>query len=169
MWRTINAELIEYNDSFDKKPQIVAVTKMDIPAVINRAQDLREAFRQEGVEAYFISSVSEEGVQNLVDQIAQVVTETRQTEQKMAVQHKIESPIVHVVKPNIVIRKEDDVFIVKNDRAERLATVVDIGHPDARSQFQAELERIGVMDELAKNGAEPGDIVRIGRLELEWT
>jgi len=169
MWRSINAELVEYNDELVKKPQIVAVTKTDIPEVINKEQAMKDAFMQEGVEPFFISSLSGNGIQHLVERVAQVVTEKRQTEQKMAVQQTIVPPQVQVVEPTTVIQKIDDVFIVKNDRAERLATAIDINHPEARAQFQGELERLGIMNELAKKGAEPGDMVRIGRLELEWT
>ncbi|MCL0043044.1 GTPase ObgE [Dehalococcoidia bacterium] len=169
MWRSINTELIEYNEELIKKPQIVAVTKTDISGVINKEQALKDAFMQEGVEPFFISSLSGDGIQSLVERVAQVVTEKRQTEQKMAVQQRIEPPRVYVVEPTIAIQKQGDVFVVRNDRAERLATVIDINHPEARAQFQGELERLGIMNELAKKGAEPGDMVRIGRLELEWT
>ena len=64
--------------------------------------------------------------------------------------------------------REGDTYVVPVRAAERIAALVDPDDWEARTQFMEHLRRMGIMSALEKAGAKDGDIVRIGKLELEW-
>ena len=54
------------------------------------------------------------------------------------------------------------------DRVERLASGIDWNSPDATAYFQEFLVRSGIERALRAEGATDGDMVRVGKIELEW-
>lgn len=66
-YRKINAELTQFNADLAAKPQIVAVNKTDITEVRQRQPELKAAFAAEGIDALFISAVTHNGIDALLD------------------------------------------------------------------------------------------------------
>ena len=66
-YRKINAELTQFNADLAAKPQIVAVNKTDITEVRQRQPELKAAFAAEGIEALFISAVTQSNIEALLD------------------------------------------------------------------------------------------------------
>ena len=66
-YRKINAELTQFNAELAAKPQIVAVNKTDITEVRQRQPELKDAFAAEGIDALFISAVTHNGIDALLD------------------------------------------------------------------------------------------------------
>jgi Obg family GTPase CgtA-like protein len=64
--------------------------------------------------------------------------------------------------------RDGEAYVVPVRAAERIAALVDAGDWEARTQFMEQLRRMGIMSALEKAGAGAGDLVRIGKLELEW-
>jgi GTP-binding protein len=64
--------------------------------------------------------------------------------------------------------REGDALRVKGRRVETAAARIDFDNEESRDRFQRTLERFGIDAELRRQGAEPGTVVRIGRVELEW-
>ena len=54
-------------------------------------------------------------------------------------------------------------------RVERIAAMTPFVLPEAVSRFQRQLRAMGVVEALEKAGVQPGDRVRIGERELEWS
>jgi len=71
----INEELFLFNPSLKDKPQIVAVNKIDIPAVRERLPEIEQALA--GIESplYFISAASGEGLPQLMSRAAAMLAE----------------------------------------------------------------------------------------------
>ena len=65
-------------------------------------------------------------------------------------------------------RGSDGTWRVEGRRVERLVAQTDFENDESAGRFQRELARLGVVDALRRAGVEAGDIVRIGRVELEW-
>jgi GTP-binding protein len=76
---TVNRELRLYSPTLAEKPQVVAVTKMDLPEARRRFVPFRRALaRREGhPQALAISSVTGEGLDPLLDAIARVLYGSR--------------------------------------------------------------------------------------------
>jgi GTP-binding protein len=64
--------------------------------------------------------------------------------------------------------ESDGVFRVAGRRIERLAAQTDFEVEESAERFQRDLARLGADDELRRAGVRPGDLVRVGSVELEW-
>lgn len=65
-FQMINNELNKYDDTLAKKPQIVVITKADITEVVEQADELRGHFESLGYPVFLISSVTGQGLKELV-------------------------------------------------------------------------------------------------------
>jgi GTPase len=73
----VNSELGMYNPELIKKPQLVAINKIDIPAVKKRQAELKELFESAGVIIHFISGVTGEGVADLMSKVAKTLNKLK--------------------------------------------------------------------------------------------
>ena len=62
----INAELRRYDDSLTGKPQIVVLTKIDVPEVRDKIDELTQRFTDDGYKVMAVSAVTGEGLKELV-------------------------------------------------------------------------------------------------------
>ncbi len=63
---TINRELELYDPALAKKPQVVAIGKMDLTETRERAKKEIDFFRRKGIEVFAISAVTGEGIDALI-------------------------------------------------------------------------------------------------------
>jgi GTP-binding protein len=64
---TINAELAKYDEELAKRPQIVALNKIDVTETREAYPALRDRFAARGIELHAVSGVSGEGVKELLE------------------------------------------------------------------------------------------------------
>jgi len=111
-----------------------------------------------------LSAVTGEGVPQAVGRMAELVTAARAAEGQ--------SPAFVVHRPvpeGIRIEREDDgAYRVVGRQAERAVALSDINQPDALAYAQHRLDRLGVPKALARAGARPGDVVRIGSFAFDF-
>lgn len=69
----INTELALYKPSLSRKPQLVAVNKLDLPQVQARLPEIRQLFDSLGMPVFFISALTKQGVPELVAAVAEMV------------------------------------------------------------------------------------------------
>ena len=67
-----------------------------------------------------------------------------------------------------VERDGDGAFRVRGKRDRRVAAQTNFDVEESAERFQRDLARMGIEAELRRNGIVPGDLVRIGGVELEW-
>ncbi len=67
---SVNRELELFSEELGRKPQIVALTKMDLPDAKTNMATAEEWFKKRGVAVYPISSATGEGIESLLDAIA---------------------------------------------------------------------------------------------------
>jgi GTP-binding protein len=68
----------------------------------------------------------------------------------------------------VSVTKERGVFVVSVPRLERIVAGTDMSLPEAKGYLRRQLERMGVNTILRREGAKPGDRVRLGELEWEF-
>jgi GTP-binding protein len=68
---TLSKELKAYDPVLQKRRQLVALNKIDLPSVRERAGDLRSQFDKLGHHLYFISGQTGEGVKELMEVVFQ--------------------------------------------------------------------------------------------------
>jgi len=164
-YETINRELAQYSQRLALKPQIVVLTKMDLPDAQARWPQVQEAMRERGTEAYAISAVSGQGVQPLMRRAFDLLQSLPSPEPP--------GEQVAVFRPAgreeaFTIVREADGWRVRGARVERVAAMTPFTLPEAAARFQRQLEAMGVTAALEEAGVRPGDLVRIGERELEW-
>jgi GTP-binding protein len=172
----INAELAAYDPELARKPQIVAINKIDIPEVRQRLPELIKQFKEMGYDAHPVSAATGEGVKELMRTVAAKLRELPRPEwAEQAVEQEAEA----VVRPRSryaaaearrfeVAPEGKGVYRVRGPRVERLAIVTDMSNPFAVERLESELDRLGVTQALRDAGIQPGDTVVIGDTELEW-
>ncbi|MCP3101913.1 GTPase ObgE [Myxococcus sp. K15C18031901] len=69
----LNRELEKYSEDLAKRPQVVAANKLDLPDAQARLGAFTEALRERGVRVYPVSCATGEGMQALIDSVAEVL------------------------------------------------------------------------------------------------
>ena len=165
-FETINHELYAFDERVARKPQIVALNKMDIPDVREKWATIQAAMQVRGLPVYAISAATGEGVRDLLRAVAQALAAAPEPEPLA------ETP---VLRPAV----DEDFFEVKQvgpriyrvvgPRIERAARRTDWDNPDAIERFHRIASALGVENALAEAGAGEGDTVHIADIvELEW-
>jgi GTP-binding protein len=165
-WKTINKELAQFSTRLADRPQIVVLNKMDLPDAQAWWPLVRDAMDERGMEAHAISAVTQEGVQELMQRTYQLL------QSLPAPEPAPEQPAVFrpaEVEDAFTIVREGDAWRVRGERVERIAAMTPFALPEAAARFQRQLRAMGVEAALREAGVEPGDAVRIGDRELEWS
>ncbi|MGI6486666.1 MAG: GTPase ObgE [Tepidanaerobacteraceae bacterium] len=163
---SINSELKEYSPNLIEKPQIIAANKMDIPEARHTFDNVKSFFEREGYEVFPISAVTGQGVTDLIQKIQQMLQSFPRDLSTIEVGQKKE----YVLKKNkrFQVKKEGDVFYVSGRSIERIVAMTDLDNQTAVERLQRTFNRIGLDDELIKQGIKPGDTVKIGEAEFYY-
>jgi GTP-binding protein len=150
--RILLAELGRYRPELLERPRLVVGTKADVAG-----PDMPWAGQR-------ISAVTGTGLPDLLHRLALLVGEAR------AAQPASETYVVHRPEPEgvRVERGDDGAYVVVGRSAERAVAVNDLTNPQALAYVQHRLRRLGVDRALARAGARPGDMVRVGGLAFEY-
>jgi GTP-binding protein len=162
----INGELSLFDPNLGKKPQIVALNKIDQPEVQERLADIQKKFKKLKVEFMTISALARTNTRDLLIKAHQLLAETPPVEE-------FEAPMP-VYKPKedprdfVVTREDGDKWRVSGAAIERAAKMTYWEHDGSLRRFQKIMETLGVEEALRKAGVQEGDTVAIGEFELEW-
>lgn len=85
-YETVNRELKSYNADLAGRPQIVVATKLDALDDPERLESLRARAKRDGKQFFAISSVTNEGIKDLISAIAATLDELRIAEKTDAVE-----------------------------------------------------------------------------------
>jgi GTP-binding protein len=146
----------------------LAVTKQDLPEARDRWPATARALRGDGHDPIAVSAHDGTGLEELRAALDEALGAALAVE---AAQPP-EAPVrVHRFDPldtGWQVVAEDGALRVRGRRIEAAAARIDFENDESRDRFQRTLERMGIDAELRRLGAEPGTLVRIGRVELEW-
>ena len=162
----INTELSLFDPNLAKKPQIVALNKIDQPDVQERLAEIQKNFKKHKVELMTISALARTNTRELLVKAYQKLEETPPME-------AIELPLP-VYKPKEdprefeVTREGESEWRVTGAAIERAAKMTYWQHDGSVRRFQKIMETLGVEEALRKAGVQEGDTVSIGEFELEW-
>ncbi|TDB97113.1 GTPase ObgE [Micromonospora fluostatini] len=162
----IEAELAEYGGLADR-PRLVALNKVDVPDGRDLAEIVRPDLDARGLRVFEVSAATREGLKELTYAMAELVAQSR-------VVPDVE-PTRIVIRPRAVDdagftieAQPDGSYTVRGDRPERWVRQTNFDNDEAIGYLADRLARLGVEEQLAKAGAQPGDLVRIGEREFDW-
>ncbi|MFF5176108.1 GTPase ObgE [Micromonospora sp. NPDC000089] len=164
---TIEAELSQYGGLADR-PRLVALNKVDVPDGQDLADIVRPDLEARGFRVFDVSAATREGLKELTYAMAELVEQGRSAAPPA-------EPTRIVIRPKAVddagftIEAEaDGSFTVRGSRPERWVKQTNFDNDEAVGFLADRLARLGVEEKLAKAGANPGDLVRIGEREFDW-
>ncbi len=164
-YQQVRSELKKYSAALARRPHLVALNKMD--AVRDASEVL--AFRQRMVKlrrrTFPISATTGEGVKDLLWAAARML-EKRKSE---AAPEPL--PALKVYRgPSsaqpFTIEPIEGGYRVSGNQLERLLAMTDITNPEGLAHFQRMLDRWGLNDALARQGARGGETVQISDVEF---
>ena len=166
-WAAVEDELRLRDPSLLERPMPMVVTKLDLPAVRERWPELRRELSHGGRRPVGVSAHDGTGLDQLRNELRDALAAAEAAEPVTA-----DAPVrVHRFDPlerGWQVIRDGDALRVEGRRIETAAARIDFANEESRDRFQRTLERLGIDAELRRQGAEPGTLVRIGRVELEW-
>ncbi|MGK5742303.1 GTPase ObgE [Micromonospora sp. URMC 103] len=163
----IEAELDEYG-GLAERPRLVALNKIDVPDGRTLAEMVRPDLEARGLRVFEISTATREGLRELEYAMAELVEAARAAT-------PVAEPTRIVIRPAAVDEagftveaEPDGSYTVRGARPERWVRQTNFDNDEAVGYLADRLARLGVEEKLAKAGAEPGDLVRIGDREFDW-
>ncbi len=161
-----NSELALFDPNLSKKPQIVALNKIDQPVVQEKLSPVIAEFKKRGVELMAISALARTNTMELLEKAAA----------RLAVIPRVEDvlPTLPVYRPkedprDFQIKREGGHnWRISGASIERAASMTFWQHDGSVRRFQKIMETLGVDDALRNAGIVEGDTVCVGENELEW-
>jgi GTP-binding protein len=162
-----NTELSLFDENLGKKPQIVAVNKMDQPEAQERFAELKKQMKKRKVELVAISALARTDVRDLLLKAFHKLADTPTLEEIVPTAMPIYRPQED---PNqfTITREDGDKWRVSGPAIERAAAMTYWEHSGSVRRFQRIIEAIGIEKALRAAGVQEGDTVFISEYELEW-
>ncbi len=166
-FQAVRGELAAYNTQLEKRPLIVALTKVEgLPkdGIEHKKSQLQKVLPK-GTPLYVISSQAHQGTTELLRAVADAVKAARKTE-------AIEAPESAIPVIGLNDAQKRDAWKVAQDGGRYVVTGAKIEKFAARTNFATEpgqrrlwdiMSKMGVLYELERQGVAPGDVIVIGR------
>lgn len=174
--KTINDEIRQFDPELARRPQILAVNKLDLDEVSVLLDEIKEGL--EGVDGlhsqtFFVSAATYDGLDDLKQAMFHVL-EAANTELETTAGTEISEEEIPVIRPkvnrstDVIVREPGGALRIVHQKAVRLARGSNLDSWEARIQFQHRLEQLKVTKALRDAGIETGDTVVIGDWEFDW-
>ncbi|MEK0306108.1 GTPase ObgE [Bifidobacterium favimelis] len=183
-YKALEAELAKYVDNLelplgvipmDHRPRVVILNKCDLPEARELAEFVRPDFEAMGLKVFMVSTASHEGLKELGFYLASLVSGLRERLRALARQKEEERVVIRPLQSKggrgdgpafTVERRQDQAgnhwYVVRGDKPERWVRQTNFDNEEAVGYLADRLAGLGVEDALRREGARPGDEVRIG-------
>lgn len=163
-YKKINAELKKYDSSLLKKPQLIAINKIDAVA----KEDLEKKKKKFKGKAIAISAVTGAGLEKLIYETEKLLAKTKEeTVEEQMEERKIFRP--HITQKQFEIKKKGKSFVLSGKRIEQMAVMTDFENDQGISRLYNYINASGIEKALRKSGAKEGNIIKIGDKEIKFT
>lgn len=155
-------------DDLAARPRLVVLNKVDVPEAAEMAEMIRPDLEQRGWRVFEVSTANRQGLRELTFAMAAEVERYR-------AQLPPPEPARVVVRPVgvgdtgfTVEAVGEDSFVVRGEKPERWVRQTNFDNDEAIGYLADRLARLGVEQELARQGAEQGSEVTIGDMTFDW-
>ena len=159
------AELAASASSLAERPQVVVANKCDMPGTEDAVQALKERAEADGKPFFAVSSVTGEGLDQMVEVVAAQVAELRAAiaidEPSFDLSESYERTRERRDRAIHITNEGGGVWRVSGGAIERMVVQTDWENDEALSYLQHRFDRMGLEKLLASHGCKPGDEVRI--------
>ena len=162
-YKTIRQELSAYKIDLSKKPEIIALNKvegLDEDIIQDLVKQLKKIAGKNST-VFAVSAASGSGLKELLYKTEEVVRKTKQTKTTV----KDETPVIRLADEDSAwqIKKVRDTYVVSGVRIEKFAIRTDFENPEGVDRLRDILRKTGVMHELERKGIEPDQKILFGK------
>lgn len=172
--RTINDEISQFDSELAKKPQILAINKLDLDEVSVLIDEIKESLKSvDGLhnETFFVSAATYDGLEELKRAMFDLLRASYEQEAPVPLIADDEIPVIRPKirkSTDVVVRDPDGQLRIVHQKAVRLAKGSNLESHEARLQFHRRLDQLKITKALRDAGMEDGDSVLIGDWEFDW-
>ena len=170
----INAELKKYDPALLKRPQIIVASKMDMPDAATNLERFKKQIAADHTlpqtpEIMEISALTHQGLDQLIHHVADVLDQTPAFPVTAAEPETVEYTADSAAKPAFTVTQDEDgTWVLGGARLLKLFKMTDLNHDESLMRFARQMRGMGVDDELRRQGAKNGDLVRIEKFTFEF-
>lgn len=167
-YEQLNRELGHYNELLTELPQIIALNKTDMPEAQANLQRVQEYFGNR--KTFPISAITGDGVNPLMQQAyrsLQYLEARARKEAETAIILEHELPAEPSAR--FELSETEDRFIITGAEPRRAVLMTDMENEQALVLLYRKLKNMGVINALARAGAEEGDTVQIDEFEFTYS
>lgn len=169
-YETICGELKAYSPELIRRPEIVALTKIEglDQEIINDQLARVQAVVPAETEIYAISSSARTNLTDVLRAASRKVHEARELERELAAQETSEDDTVVIrlsddaVVNSWHVRREEGTYVVTGPKIEKFAARTDYNNVHSVNRLRDIMRKIGIAHELERQGVQPDDVVVIG-------
>jgi GTP-binding protein len=166
----VNNELALFDAGLAKRPQVIAINKIDLPEVQAREKELKAAFAEAELTPLFISAAVGLGLEEMVAETWKILEPAKlraRLAQTAPGPGKVFRP--EAVDKDARVHRQGNRFILAEPELELLLDKLDLEDPQDLREFNEALEKKGFNKSLKDSGVKSGDTVITGRMEWTWT
>lgn len=169
-YETIRGELKAYSPELIRRPEIVALTKIEglDQEIINDQLARVQAVVPAETEIYAISSSARTNLTDVLRAASRKVHEARELERELAAQETPEDDTVVIrlsddaVVNSWHVRREEGTYVVTGPKIEKFAARTDYNNVHSVNRLRDIMRKIGIAHELERQGIQADDVVVIG-------
>ena len=188
-YHALEHELAQYADKLElpvgaipipDRPRIIVLNKVDVPEAKELADFVRPEFEKMGLRVFEVSTASHAGLKELGYALGELVTQMRKEVARREQEQEDERVVIKPLErkgrrrpaaaagADFKVEREtnrngDVWYTVTGTKPERWVVQTNFDNDEAVGYLADRLAKLGVEDELRRQGAHAGDEVRIGR------
>jgi GTP-binding protein len=166
-YKTIQQELADYSIDLSKRPQIVALNKIDglDEEIINDQLAKLQKAAGKKAKVLAISAKSGQGSKELLFEVQSCLKKSRS---KIPSKLKPSIPVIKLPSRGNKweVTKSGKKFVISGPKIEKFAKRTDFGNEDAVTRLRDIMHKMGITHELDRKGAQPKDKIQIGKEKI---
>jgi GTP-binding protein len=167
-YKTIIKELADYKVDLSRRPEVVAITKIDgvDKKILDKKFKQLKKIVPRGTPVMTFSSASKAGLDELLRALVKKVDQTRRQAEKKT--KKEELPVIGIQASADFwqVERTKDGFVITGRKIERFASRTRFGDEPSEERLLDIMRKMGIMRELDRRGLEPGQTITIGQPEI---
>ncbi|WP_459128960.1 GTPase ObgE [Guggenheimella bovis] len=163
-FEVLRKELGEFNQKLLEREYTVLINKIDLIYDREELEEVKKPFTEKGIDVHFISTVTGEGVHEVMRLI------TTKLDHIEPIELYEETDWYEEEEPDqsIEIEELEGEFVVTGAPIDRLLRSTNFQSYSSLMRFQVTLGKLGVYDELRARGIKEGDTVRVKDFAFEY-
>ncbi len=167
-FKIINEELENYNERLAKRPQIIALNKIDIPQAEENLPKVINELEAKDYEVFPISAVTKKGVKELIYRVSELLDTLPDEMPPIEEEEVIIRPDFSEEEEIVIKRLDGDLYEIEGTFVEKNIQKTDFNNDAAVKRMLRVLQHHGLNEKMKERGIKQGDTVQIGPMAFEY-